>query len=406
MRFLINCFKVSTLLWVISIQGLNTTNQAEARVKGSLEIKPPPVQKISPVFDFNKFLKSASQESELNFRRLKMAYFGGPKPLVLQKKLKEWKKQCREEVGHACRLAGWVTNLEGNPNQGLSLLKKGCQFGNYHSCAWAISESQGDLAITKWAMAKITLGCEDSDKKACLELARPIKKVEKEKEPFDYWLKACDLGAGQGCLAAGVYSYRRKEPAKAQSLFEKGCQLGDDSSCHALILTAREEGKEKIALALAKKSCNLNFAKSCLDLGKIELKAKNMEQASIHFQKACDLGEPGGCYRRGINYLKSGNFKIGLIYYTVACQYRVDEACKDWDFVDKVWKKFEQAIAELAVECHKQSVFLGRACYLLGLINYQFGHEEKAVAAMEVACEFNYKKSCSRLKKYRGLSSE
>jgi hypothetical protein len=124
--------------------------------------------------------------------------------------------------------------------------------------------------------------CRDGSARACLWLAAalhadafkalPGGKASPHVEEVELLVRACDLGANEGCLRAGrafaAAHGTPARPARAAELFDRACARGNGASCFELgRLYARGEGVAHLpdrAIELFRRACQLGNDEGCL----------------------------------------------------------------------------------------------------------------------------------------------
>ncbi len=128
------------------------------------------------------------------------------------------------------------------------LYRKGCEGGIAMACRnLALMLNDAEQATPYFEKA-----CKLFDAGGCLLVAQAFEsgvgiKADKAKAAIHYH-KACELGAGQGCVKLvlmGVRGEAMVTPEEAKELLERGCALRDPTACRVLKLGhgSRERGK-------------------------------------------------------------------------------------------------------------------------------------------------------------------
>ncbi len=120
--------------------------------------------------------------------------------------LAEWKRRCEQGKGEFCRISAYTLDEKKQAEERLSLLRKGCQFGDYKSCYGILLVKSGEKMV--------------DDQHAALSLA------------------ACKFGELEACDEYGFYWKDNGEPqhrANIVQVMDQLCKSGDTAACEKLL---------------------------------------------------------------------------------------------------------------------------------------------------------------------------
>ncbi len=137
--------------------------------------------------------------------------------------------------------------------------------------------------------------------------------VERDvRKSWDYYRKACDLGAQDGCVSFGILSMKLGEKQRYPELipmWERACEAGEMSGCHTagLVWTGDTDAADLgVAKDVARgraffaKGCAARYMLSCGQVARWALREKdsaNYEKSHALLIEACKLRERESCDR-------------------------------------------------------------------------------------------------------------
>ena len=106
--------------------------------------------------------------------------------------------------------------------------------------------------------------------------------------------RACELGYGPGCTAAGRLAEAHGDAAGADGWFTRGCEAGDGQSCTHL--GRRNENDAARAESYFRRGCDLGAALACTRLADLYI-SSDPGVAAGYLQRGCDGSDGNACYR-------------------------------------------------------------------------------------------------------------
>ena len=248
-----------------------------------------------------------------------------------------------EDVGASCALLADAHDARGTIDRALLALDQACVVGRAEACEEATSRRQDAFA------ARIVRECEDKDvpiAPSCVELGRllqagPVR--SSSLDDFSAYLRGCQLGSADGCLALGDYVDRwgitHPRVVDAEKVLGASCADGEQRAClgaahllvrhdprsdaygEALVLfdgacdggigAACVAGAEQRRIGQAKKveaadqiamwttACDRSFTPGCAGLGERLERDKELPGAFTAWNRACELGDAHTCSELG-----------------------------------------------------------------------------------------------------------
>ena len=232
--------------------------------------------------------------------------------------LRIYAETCSLKDQLSCLKAAWMYE-SGRPRpivkdeaKSAEFYRKACSLGAEQACKALEDELKGPI-IAERATRK---ACEAGQGRACSEIGEMLLKgLGAAADPVkaeEFFLKACNLKFGRGCVNAGNL-HEKRNPQRALELFLRGCESGNGSGCRAVSLLytdgEKDDGipadKAKADEFYAKAeaffiaSCGKNNAPGCAKLGELyEFGLAGHGQpkkAAQAFGRACDLADPESC---------------------------------------------------------------------------------------------------------------
>lgn len=274
-----------------------------------------------------------------------------------------------EDVGLGCAMLSQAYDGRGEPDLALLGLDRACVLGRAEACTAA--QDRRDAAFA----ARTVRECEDETlpiAPSCVELGRLQEGGEVASaslDAFGAFLRACTLGATEGCIALGDYVDRwgiaNERVAGAESDLLRSCDDGELRAClGAGHLLVRHEPRSEAygqALVLFDRACEGRIADACVagaEQRRIGMakKVEAREQMPL-WDAACRLNTPAGCAGLGARQVREkGLLPEAFASYTRACDLGDAPACS--------------ALGPLVEERHEPAfegeqpaqVYLGRGC--------------------------------------------
>lgn len=220
------------------------------------------------------------------------------------------------------------------------------------------------------------LACAKGDAEACLRTGHMVFEsgIEGDKtEGTGWYVRACELGSGEGCLEAG-YSYRDERGVdddipRMRAFMKRGCELDNLIACaeHSdnLWFSGRNEGDMAESVRVAKYACDNGEMLGCLTLAdryNVSLDEEERAQRPGLLKMACQRGELyEACYAYGLHLAVESGGKVGIgpatMYYEAACDGGVYEACSaagmDYLQDEDTPENLAQGVRYLDLDCMK-----------------------------------------------------
>jgi TPR repeat protein len=133
--------------------------------------------------------------------------------------------------------------------------------------------------------------CEQGDGAACFTSALRLGEPRARSARFE---RACELGYGPGCTAAGSLAEARGDAAHADAFYEAGCAAGDGQGCTHL--GRRSERDAARAEAYFRRGCDLGAAPACTRLGE-RYSSVDPDVAAGYLTRGCDGNDGAACRR-------------------------------------------------------------------------------------------------------------
>ena len=183
------------------------------------------------------------------------------------------------------------------------------------------------------------IACNGDLARACDNLATLYlngDKTHKSKplEALPYYIKACTLDNGYGCLMSGNLKSERihtlKDLNATVGYYKRACDLGYGDACHAL-------NEEKTDLV-----CNKSNAVYCNTIGFRLGHARVFDKALYYYKQACKYDIGIGCSHLGFMYLNGQSVEVNLNsakkYFEKSCDLNSSFGCENLTIVQNLQK--------------------------------------------------------------------
>ncbi|MEN0067407.1 MAG: tetratricopeptide repeat protein [Myxococcota bacterium] len=247
-----------------------------------------------------------------------------------------------EDIGASCVLLARAFDARKMPELALLNLDQACVLGRADACAEATKRREQAFA------ARTVRECQDEDvpiAAACVELGRllqtsPIPTATVD--DFDAFLRACSLGAIDGCIELGEYVDRwgigHPRVVAAETQLMDSCKTGEQRACvGAGHLLVRHEPKTKAygdALLLFSSACNEGLTSGCVAgaeqrrIGKAK-RVDAPEKVEL-WDQACVQNSAEGCEGLGDRLVKAKSTVKGAFEaYNRSCELGNAHACSE-----------------------------------------------------------------------------
>jgi hypothetical protein len=148
------------------------------------------------------------------------------------------------------------------------------------------------VARTSTSVMPAAASCEGGDGPTCFTDGLRLGDGQARAEKFQ---RACQLGYGPGCTAAGSLAEVRGEGTQADDWFHRGCEAGDGQGCAHLGRRTSEKDPER-AEGHFRRGCDLGAAAACTRLGDL-FASNDPDIAAGYLQRGCDGNDGNACYR-------------------------------------------------------------------------------------------------------------
>jgi TPR repeat protein len=319
-----------------------------------------------------------------------------------------------EQVGEGCAMLAEAYDARQAPDLALLSLDRACVVGRAEACTEA--QERRDAAFA----ARTVRECEDEElpiAPSCVELGRLQQEGEVGSatlDAFGAFLRACTLGATEGCIALGDYVDRwgigNQRVVDAEAELQASCDDGELRAClGAGHLLVRHEPRSEAygqALMLFDRACDGRIADACVagaEQRRIGMAKKVAAPTQLAlWEAACQLNAPVGCAGLGERqWRERGGLGDAFASYTRACDLGDAASCSTLGPL--VEEKHEPAFdGEQPPE-----VYLGRGCdngdaqgcYWLAerRIQPDTPPDESAYLLLERSCEGEHGDGCAAL---------
>ncbi|MCD8338617.1 MAG: sel1 repeat family protein, partial [Burkholderiales bacterium] len=271
-------------------------------------------------------------------------------------------KSCELKSGQGCLNLGTMyltgQGVQQNYSKGINYFTKSCDLNFGAGCfnlGVVFAKGLGvDKSYPK-AAEYFNKGCELKDGQACANLAGLYATgngVEQSNpKAVEYFVKGCDLNAIEACLVIGntLFSEKDLKPKAIQvNAFIKACELGSGEGCDKAgqCFTVPYNGKVGIngsnqpekAVEYFKRSCELKYLEGCVHFAENRASTLTNKERITYLSKACDAGIAEGCYVLGADY-KDDDFPpewveeesntIAFEYFEKVCSLGSKGACAE-----------------------------------------------------------------------------
>ncbi|MEZ4437780.1 MAG: tetratricopeptide repeat protein [Polyangiaceae bacterium] len=226
--------------------------------------------------------------------------------------------------------------------RGRALQRRACEAGSAAGCLGVMLRGRHLLTGDGPVLGGDALArrCASDDAEACHLLARLGKRAAPHiaaagLQPQALLPRACDLGFGPACNAAGLEAF--PPSASQRAALRRGCDLGHALSCHHLGLVFEVGEGQDLAQAapLHRRACAWGLASACTRLGQLRagggLSEASPGAAETLFRRACDRGDAAGCEQLGRMLIDGTQIRRdsreGRMWLEHACREGAPSAC-------------------------------------------------------------------------------
>lgn len=160
--------------------------------------------KFDHLLEFDKFIKKINYPQDLTYNQI-IQFYLKDQSQGFKTRIDSWKSSCSSKP-YKCRHYAYIMFYDDKLAEGISYLKKGCEFNDFYSCYSLANNFLDDIAQSDRSQAAIDLskGCIDNNGEACYYLAQLnlvhhfiISSVNDQ--PNELLTKSCDLGFKFSC---------------------------------------------------------------------------------------------------------------------------------------------------------------------------------------------------------------
>ncbi|MEO0601836.1 MAG: tetratricopeptide repeat protein [Myxococcota bacterium] len=247
-----------------------------------------------------------------------------------------------EDIGASCVLLANAYDAREMPDLALLNLDQACVLGRADACGEATERRERAFA------ARTVRECLADDvpiAAACVELGGLLEQSEipsTELDDFQAYLRGCELGAIDGCVALGDYVDRwgieHPRVVGAEKQLADSCATGEQRACvGSAHLLVRHEPKTPAygrALTLFSNACAEGLTEGCVAGAEQRRigRAKRVDAPDKVdlWQSACDLNSARGCEGLGDRLVKTrSTFQNAFDAYNRSCELGQAHACSE-----------------------------------------------------------------------------
>lgn len=317
-----------------------------------------------------------------------------------------------DDIGESCMRLADSYEVKGMPDLALLNLDQACVLGRADACNRAEDRRKAAFA------ARMVRECQSGDTPiptSCVELGGVLERnpaAVSPVDPFDAYLRGCELGAVRGCIALSDYVDRwgieHPRVKAAEQKLSASCDSGEQRSCiGTAYLLSRHEPRTKAygdALTLFSAACDAGLAEGCIGganqrrIGRA--RAGSAPTQADMWQSACDGNAPEGCAGLGEELARS-NKKDAFAAWNRACTMGDAGSCSSLGSLvqtrhSPAWPDEQAPEAYLSQGCEQGDP---EGCYLLAARELPRRGEptESSYNLLDRSCEGEYGVGCARL---------
>jgi TPR repeat protein len=225
--------------------------------------------------------------------------------------------------------------------------------------------------------ALIEKGCEGGDAASCMVLGNLVSRADHE----SYWMRACSLGALDGCLALAEAHERRSDWPDARVVLERACPSrgteaepapsGDPSEAARVAAACFQLGRRLYAgtsmtkdvpggVALIQRACEAKVERACVteaDIMAVGVDLPEDDARAVALLKgACDADDGSGCRELALCIEAGrapGDHAELVRLHEKACHIGMKASCIAAGDMAKADKGAEAALPLYALACHQ-----------------------------------------------------
>ncbi len=319
-----------------------------------------------------------------------------------------------EQVGEGCWLLARAFDALGTRDRALLSLDQACMLGRAEACDEATRRREEAFAL------RTVRECEDESlpvAPSCTQLGRLLEVrpiAVTERDAFAAYLRGCELGDDEGCVALGDYVDRwgiaHPRVVEAERRLDEACKSGEQRACVGVAhLFVRHEPRTLAygqALTLFAGACAEGLPGACV--AGAEQRRKGTARVVVApdavamWSSACDLGSPEGCGGYGERLSRDKpTWPDAFGAWTRACDIGSAASCTDLGQLvarphEPLWSDEQSSTAYLTRGCDNGDA---EGCYWLAepSVDKKSDPPEAAYLLLEESCSGEFGLGCATL---------
>jgi TPR repeat protein len=258
-----------------------------------------------------------------------------------------WQAACERGEPQACADAARLVRRGPTAAETTrALARRACDGGIAASCVqlrvWQRYDGEESLDAT---IADLDRLCRGGEPTACSELARILRSnatphSHRDRDrAVDLIQRACDLGAADACVDAGLQHAppRTKHDVSVRfAYYRRACERGALAGCVYLAMDALAAGARDDSLSLARYACQRGLARGCTLATQLYGALDRDASAAPWFTESCRRGDTAACrqllaHRAELPGLRH---EMRQRVYRSACETKNEHACKQLSILD------------------------------------------------------------------------
>lgn len=161
----------------------------------------------------------------------------------------------------------------------------------------------GQLEVDAATLIRIADACDKGSRQSCEAMGDWHVAVGEEPAAVPWFQRACDAGAGSGCVELG-----KRAPEQRAALERRACLLGNDDACDAVVVAAGRVDDARL-VARFRRVCAVKPAASCRAVAEVERAAADgfgPARAAALWRRACDAADAVSCRALAAAYRTGG----------------------------------------------------------------------------------------------------
>ena len=214
--------------------------------------------------------------------------------------------------------------------------------------------------------------------------------------PLDSWETACleggERGLSRSCANAAIAADENGDVEKAKRYYAMACREGrdgyDPGSCHSHAVFLYEAGDREGAWINFERACHGGIGVSCANIANAALAQGDEPRAEFFLNMGCAWGETLSCYNMGIMLQARGLFGQAASYHEGSCREGagIGKACGARGMIALRSNLRDEATRWFGFGCEGRGETDTKSCTNLGILMYEDGYLEEALALFVKAC--------------------